>query len=264
MSFEDAYVQAFAELTKAQQFHNKNNSRHKLNYNTMKPENFKTSFFYSRLSEPMRSYIKIMYDISLYGNNIISGFFRNVQERLHNCSVICNSQFDIERVYICDFKKTKTMLVPSDISQYVTLNNFIMSIIMDTELLSFASINQCKRMKQKTHYSNDTLLNTLRKAVDNGNEIVLGKFSAALVWILHSKDMNVVQNASMLGTGMSYCNGFNNESRIVRSNPLLKKEKTHTTIMYKEPEREIETENITEKLQKEDAYVPDSWEDFEL
>ena len=100
MSFEDAYVQAFAELTKAQQFHNKNNSRHKLSYNTMKPENFKTSFFYSRLSEPMRSYIKIMYDISLYGNNIISGFFRNVEERLHNCSVICNSQFDIELIIL--------------------------------------------------------------------------------------------------------------------------------------------------------------------
>ncbi len=262
MTFETAFVQGFSELSRAQDYHNRNNSKRSLSYADMKPENFKTSFFHGRLSDAMRSYIKILYDVSLYGNNIVNGFFRNAHHQLSNCSVIQKSEYDIEHVYICDFKKTKTMLVPSDTSQYVILNNFISAVIMDTDLLAFNSIKHGKRIKQKTHYSNDTMQNTLRRAINDGNELVLGKFAATLVWILFNKQMSVVQNASMLRTGMSYCNGFNNESRILRTNPSKKVPTPLPTIQEQPKTEKIEEERKPEKIQNEN--IPDSWEDLEF
>ena len=261
MTFENAFIQGFSELSRAQQFHNRNNSRKSFSYADMKPENFKTSFFHGRLSEATKSYIKILYDVSLYGNNIVNGFFCNAQHQLHNCSVIQKSEFDIEHVYICDFKKTKTMLVPSDTSQYIILYNFISALIMDTELLAFSSIKHGKRIKQKTHYSNNTMQNTLRRAINEGNEFVIGKFAATLVWILYNKQMSVVQNASMLRTGISYCNGFNNESRILRTNPS-KKVPTLPTIQEKPKTEKNQQERKPEKLQNEN--IPESWEDLEF
>ena len=109
-TFENAFVQGFAELSRAMAFHNRNNSKKSLSYDTLKPENFKSSFFHGRLPEDMKSYIKIIYDASLYGNNIVSGFLVNVNHRLHNCQIVQKSAYDIEHVYICDFKKTKTMM----------------------------------------------------------------------------------------------------------------------------------------------------------
>ena len=109
MSFERAYVEAFGELSRAQDFHNRNNSKRNLSYADMKPETFKSSFFHSRISESLRCYIKILYDASLYGNNIVNGLMNNIQHALGNCCVVQNSEYDIERVYICDLKKTKTM-----------------------------------------------------------------------------------------------------------------------------------------------------------
>ena len=154
------------------------------------------------------------------------------------------------------------MLVPSDTTQYITLYNFVSAIIMDTDLLAFSSIKHGKRIKQKTHFSNDTMLNTLRRAINDGNEVVIGKFASALVWILYTKQMNVVQNASMLRTGMSYCNGFNNESRILRTNPS-KKVPTSPPIIQEQPKTEkIEEHRKPEKIQNEN--IPDSWEDLEF
>ena len=131
---------------------------------------------------------------------------------------------------------------------------------MDTDLLAFSSIKHGKRIKQKTHFSNDTMQNTLRRAINEGNEVVIGKFAATLVWILYTKQMNVVQNASMLRTGMSYCNGFNNESRILRTDPS-KKVTTPLPPVLEEP---TPTEELRkpEKIQNEN--IPDSWEDLEF
>ncbi len=263
-TFENAFVQGFAELSRAMAFHNRNNSKKSLSYDTLKPENFKSSFFYGRLPEDMKSYIKIIYDASLYGNNIVSGFLVNVNHRLHNCKIVQKSAYDIEHVYICDFKKTKTMIVPSDTTQYITLFNFVSSIIMDTDLLAFSSIKHGKRIKQKTHFTNNIMLNNLRKAISNGNELVIGKFAATLIWILHTKQMSVVQNAAMLRTGMAYCNGFNIESRILRTNPSaivpqkLPEQPAHETI----PEPTPEPQEKPQKIQNEN--VTDSWEDLEF
>ena len=262
MTFENAFVQGFAELSRAMDFHNRNKSRNPLSYADMKPEHFKSSFFHSRLSDPMKSYIKILYDVSLYGNNIVNGFLLNALHRLRNCKIIQKSEFDIEHVYICDFKKTKTMLVPSDTTQYITLYNFVSAIIMDTDLLAFSSIKHGKRIKQKTHFSNDTMQNTLRRAINEGNEVVIGKFAATLVWILYTKQMNVVQNASMLRTGMSYCNGFNNESRILRTDPSKKVPTPPPVLEQPTPAEKIEEQRKPEKIQNEN--IPDSWEDLEF
>ena len=259
MSFETAYVQAYGELSRAQEFHNRNTSKRNLSYNDMKPETFKSSFFHSRISESLRSYIKVLYDASLYGNNIIDGFMTNVQHALGNCCVVQKSEYDIQRVYICDLKKTKTMIVPSDTSEYIVLNDFVTAVIMDTQLLSFSSIKHGKRIKQKTHYTNDTLQATLRKAITDGNETVIGKFAGTLIWILSTKQMSVVQNASMLGTGMSYCNGLTNESRLIRTNPVKKAVITQRNAEEATPELE---ERKPEKIENEN--VPDSWEDLEM
>ena len=265
ITFENAFVEAYAELSRAQAFHNRNNTKRNLSYGDMKPENFKSSFFHSRISESLRSYIKILYDASLYGNNIVNGFLRNVESALHNCSVVHNSEYDIERVYICDFKKTKTMIVPSNLSEYIILNNFVTSVIMDTELLSFSSIKHGKRIKQKTHFSNDTMQKNLRKAISDGNEVIIGKFAATLIWILHTKQMNIVQNASMLRTGMSYCNGFNNESRILRTKPAPKKKAEQVQQPEHTEEIQLEEKPQTKKVEKiENENVPDCWEDLDL
>ena len=263
--FENTFVQAFAELSRAQDFHNRNNSKRSLSYADMKPENFKTSFFHSRISEPMRSYVKILYDVSLYSNNIVNGFLLNVQHRLRNCTIIQKSEFDIEHIYICDFKKTKTMLVPSNPSEYLVLCNFISDIIMNTDLLSFSAIKHGKRIKQKTHFSNDTMQKNLRTAVNDSNHSALGKFAATLVWILYTKQMSVVQNASMLRTGMSYCNGFNLESRILKSNPSKKLPKTQITQPTVREIFELEEEKTPKNPEKiENENVPDSWEDLDI
>ena len=156
------------------------------------------------------------------------------------------------------------MLVPTNTSEYLVLYNFVSAVITDTELLSFSSIKHGKRIKQKTHYSNDTMQNTLRKAVNDCNESVLGKFAATLVWILYTKQMSVVQNASMLRTGMSYCNGFNNESRILRTLPPKKV----TPVVVNVPQVEVAEEPVVpkppEKLQNEDDIIPESWEDLDI
>ena len=259
MSFETAYVQAFGELSRAQEFHNRNNSKRNLSYADMKPETFKSSFFHSRISESLRSYIKVLYDASLYGNNIVNGFMRNVEHALGNCSVVQNSEYDIERVYICDLKKTKTMIVPLDTSEYIVLNDFVTAVIMDTKLLSFSSIKHGKRIKQETHYSNDALQGTLRKAITDGNETVIGKFAGTLMWILCTKQMSVVQNASMLRTGMSYCNVFTNESRLIRTKPVKK-----AVITQREAEEVTREPEETKPEKIENENVPDCWEDLEL
>ena len=146
------------------------------------------------------------------------------------------------------------------------LYNFVSAVITDTDLLSFSAIKHGKRIKQKTHFSNDSMQSSLRTAVNDCNESVLGKFAATLVWILCTRQMSVVQNASMLRTGMSYCNGFNNESRILRTLPSKKVEPVVVKVPVEQVEvaEEPELSKTPEKLQKEGDLIPESWEDLAI
>ena len=104
----------------------------------------------------------------------------------------------------------------------------------------------------------DSTLNNLRRAISSGNEALIGRFAATLVWILHSRNMTIVQTSSMLRTGLSISNNTSFSSRLLKSLPAAKP----VPIVPVAPV--VETPQEPTKLQAEDLDVPDDWEDVDL
>ena len=244
----------FTELSRAREYHEKNNRRRELCFHDLKPENFSKTFFYGRLPEASRNFVKLIYDASLPGNNIVDGLMKSAHNILKIGKVIRDG--DVELAYICDFKKTKTMFVPIDPDNYVKLFHYVCALC-ESHLLSHEYVKQHKRLKQKTHIQGDSTLNTLRKAISSGNEALLGRFAATLVWILHSRNMTIIQTTSMLRTGLSVSTNTNFASRLLKTLPVTKP--THVTPVAT-PVQIVQPI----KLQAEDHEAPDSWEDIDL
>jgi len=253
-TFESTYMCAFAELSRAREYHEKNNRRRELCFHDLKPENFNKTFFYGRLPETSRNFVKLIYDAGLPGNNIVDGLMKSAQSILKIGKVIRDG--DVELAYICDFKKTKTMFVPKDPENFVKLFHYVCALC-ESHLLSHEYVKLHKRLKQKTHVQGDGALNNLRRAIASGNEALIGRFAATLVWILHSRNMTMVQTSTMLRTGLSISNNTSFASRLLKALPVTKP--THVKPVA--PPVQI-LQPV--KLQAEDHEVPDSWEDIDL
>lgn len=254
-TFESAYMCAFAELNRAREYHERNNRRRELCFHDIKPENFNRTFFHGRLPETSRNFVKLIYDAGMPGDNIVVGLLRSAQAELKIGKVLKDG--DVELAYICDFKKTKTMFVPTNTENYLKLFHYVCALC-DSHLLSNEFVKQHKRLKQKTHMQGDTTLNNLRRAISSGNEALIGRFAATLVWILHSRNMTIIQTTSMLRTGLSVSTNTSFASRLLKSLPATKP--THVIPVAPPVEQQVNTI----KLQSEDHEVPDSWEDIDL
>lgn len=250
-------MSAFTELSRAREYHEKNNRRRELCFHDLKPENFNKTFFHRQLPEASRNFVKLIYDASLPGNNIVDGLMKSAQNLLQIGKVLQDG--DVEVAYICDFKKTKTMFVPIDSDHFVKLFHFVSSLC-ESQLLSHEFVKQHKRLKQKTHLQGDTTLNNLRKAICAGNEALLGRFAATLVWILHSRHMTIIQTTSMLRTGLSVSTNTSFASRLIRTLPSAKPAIVAPVQPAAAPVQPVQPA----KLQAEDHEAPDSWEDVEL
>lgn len=253
-TFESAYMSAFAELSRAREYHERNNRRRELCFHDISPENFAKTFFHGRLPEASRNFVKLIYDASLPGDNIVIGMLRSAQTELKIGKVLKDG--DVEVAYLCDFKKTKTMFVPTDTANYIKLFQYV-STLCESHLLSHEFVKQHKRLKQKTHMQGDTTLNTLRRAISSGNEALIGRFAATLVWILHTRNMTIVQTSSILRTGLSVTTNTSFASRLLKSLPAAKPEPVA-------PAPVVESPAEPSKLQAEDLEVPDDWEDVDL
>ncbi|MEC8506916.1 MAG: hypothetical protein VXZ53_08040, partial [Planctomycetota bacterium] len=78
-TFETAYMSAFAELSRAREYHERNNRRRELCFHDISPENFAKTFFHGRLPEASRNFVKLIYDAGLPGDNIVVGLLRSAQ-----------------------------------------------------------------------------------------------------------------------------------------------------------------------------------------
>lgn len=254
-TFETAYMCAFAELSRAREYHERNNRRRELCFHDISPENFAKTFFHGRLPEASRNFVKLIYDAGLPGDNIVVGLLRSAQAHLKIGKILKDG--DVELAYICDFKKTKTMFVPTDTENYLKLFHYVCALC-ESHLLSHEFVKQHKRLKQKTHMQGDSTLNNLRRAISSGNEALIGRFAATLVWILHSRNMTIVQTSSMLRTGLSISNNTSFSSRLLKSLPAAKPVPIAPVAPVAEKPQE------PTKLQAEDHEVPDDWEDVDL
>ena len=129
--------------------------------------------------------------------------------------------------------------------------------LCESHLLTHEYVKQHKRLKQKTHIQGDSILNTLRAAISSGNEALIGRFAATLVWVLHSRNMTIIQTTSMLRTGLSVSTNTSFASRLIKALPSVK---PAVVAPIQPPVEAVEPT----KLQAEDHEAPDSWEDVDL
>lgn len=256
-TFEAAYMCAFAELNRAREYHERNTRRRELCFHDVTPENFAKSFFHGRLPEASRNFVKLIYDVSLPGDNVVAGLLRSAQAQLKIGRVLKDG--DVEVAYLCDFKKTKSMFVPTDTDNFLKLFHYVCALC-ESHLLTHEYVKQHKRLKQKTHNQGDSTLNTLRAAISSGNEALIGRFAATLVWVLHSRNMTIIQTTSMLRTGLSVSTNTSFASRLIKALPSAK---PAIVAPIQPPVEAVEPVEPT-KLQAEDHEAPDSWEDVDL
>lgn len=254
-TFENAYMCAFAELSRAREYHERNTRRRELCLHDISPENFSKTFFHGRLPDASRNFVRLIYDAGLPGDNIVVGLLRSAQANLKIGQVLKDG--DVELAYICDFKKTKTMFVPTDTDNYLKLFHYVCALC-ESHLLTHEFVKQHKRLKQKTHMQGDSTLNNLRKAISSGNEALIGRFAATLVWILNTRNMTIVQTSNFLRTGLTVTTNTSFASRLLKSLPAAKP----VPIVPVAPV--VETPQEPTKLQAEDLEVPDNWEDVDL
>ena len=256
-------------LNGARDFHNRRNARKQLNLFDLAPERFQKSFFASKLHTEVASYVKLVYDASQTGANIVVGLLHGLQQRTQACTIACD--VTSSKVYICDIKQTKTMVTPSDADAFLALFHTC-GALFDTELLHHTFTNTHKNTKTKIHFAHSSrVLEQLREAFHSGDENAVGKFAAVLMWFLHTKNMNKIQSTDKLCTGAMVTNNLNISTRLHKNDPsppVVQREPEAPVMAAVEVDEEGEviedTPKEPEKLQAEDEEVPDSWEDFDF
>jgi hypothetical protein len=267
MAFETSYNKTFHMLNGARDFHNRRNARKQLNLYDLAPERFQKSFFASKLHTEVASYVKLVYDASQPGANIVVGLLHGLQQRTQACKVTA-CDVTSSKVYICDIKQTKTMVTPSDADAFLALFHTC-GALFDTELLHHTFINTHKTMKTKIHFAHSSrVLEQLREAFHSGDENAVGKFAAVLMWFLHTKNMNKIQSTDKLCTGAMVTNNLNISTRLHKNDPsppVVQREPEAPVMAAVEVDEEGEViEDTPKEIEKIEGADLDDWEDFDL
>jgi hypothetical protein len=254
-TLNDGFMKAFKELNQARDFQERMKRNTKMDLRVISPELFSKSFFHQRLSPLVRDYVKMLYDASVSSSDGLVGLMMELSA--YGCCKVCaEAQDKPNKVYICDFTSTKSMVLPSSPSDYSQLLHCVSVLTRDTELLNIRHINQHKSAKAKTHQKTDTLLQKLRKTFEDENTEMVGKFIAVLVWMLQTKYMNKYRNVH---NSVAVSHDFNTETMLLKSNPTPTPQIPQETAEIVETVEE-ETEETIQPLEPED--IPDSWEDL--
>ena len=272
-SFENSYNRTFNMLNSAREFHNRRNARKHLCLYDLAPGAFQKSFFAGKLHPDVAALVKLIYDASQTGTNIVIGLMHALQ---HRTNLVQVTQCDVtsSKVYICDIKQTKSMVTPATQQDFVTLFN-VCAAMVDSELLHHSFINTHKSMKSKIHFTHSSMiLEKIRDSFHQGLENHAGQFAAVLMWFLHSKHMNKIQTVDKLCTGSMVTVNLNISTRLHKSNPskhLVSQPQEDLCVMPQinhiddeEEQQQIDKENDTQKLQNDDDEILDSWEDFDI
>lgn len=271
-SFEHSYSKTYNMLNCARDFHNRRNARKQLNLYDMAPGQFQKTFFASKLHPDVASFVKIVYDASQPGANIVAGLLYSLQQRTQICKVT-SCDITSSKVFICNIKQTKSMVLPELPHDFVALFN-LCGALFDTELMHHSFINSHKSMRSKIHFTHSSrVLERLREEFHAGHEACVGQFAAVLMWFLHTKQMNKIQNVDKLCTGALITVNLNSSTRLHKCDPCpvvipqLRSEEEHNDDENDELEEndakaEDDVQNLP--LQNDDDDIPDDWEDIEF
>lgn len=263
-SFESSYTETFNMLNGARDLHNRRNNRKQLSLRDIAPDSFQKTFFASKLRPDLASFVKLMYDASQPGSNVVDGLFFGLQQRTQTCKVT-PCKVTTSKVYICDLKQTKTMVTPLTHDDFAILFHTC-GALLDTELLHHTFINSHKPKKSKTHSAHSSItLELLRKAFHNGNETMIGKFAAVLMWFLNTKQMNKIQCVDKLCTGSMITTNLNVSTRLHKFDPSPPVVQTAPVAAAAEVDEEGEIiEDTPQEPEKIEGADLDDWEDFDL
>tara|TARA_Y100001970_G_scaffold293180_1_gene438349 strand:- start:3065 stop:3907 length:843 start_codon:yes stop_codon:yes gene_type:complete len=267
--FEAAYVKTFAELNRGRDFQLRQNTRKGFTINDLKPKNKQKIFFWEKLSGITKNYVKIVYDAStLNQGDLLFGLYNSIP-KTSPFSVSADAQnSSMNKIYICDLKVTKTMIVPQNSTEYSILMNFILTLI-DTNLFDGSYINKHKSIKVPIHFNNSQVFQNIKTTMIESSTL-LGKFAAVLLWILHTANMNKFtssQYVSRFDPLATVCN-LNTSTRLFKVRPQKKviKIPAPETMSSDEEKAEkaekVEKQENTQKI-NEAREIPDSWEDLE-
>lgn len=269
MAFEVSYTDTFNMLNNARTFHNKRNTRRQLCLYDIAPGTFQKTFFASKLHPRIAEIVKLVYDASQTGSNIVLGLLYGLQQRTQTVQVTsCNATSS--KVFICNIKQTKTMVTPLEHDDFVSLFNTC-GALFDTELMHHTFINSHKPVKTKTHSAHSSrTLDILREAYSSGNEVAVGQFAAVLMWFLNTKQMNKIQTTDKLCTGTMVSVNLNVSTRLHKTNPCPppasrehSDDVTPEVVEHEEVIQQAEDVQVT-PLQNTEEDIPDSWEDLDF
>ena len=262
-AFQASFTKTFADLNRARDYQLRQNTRKNFNINDLNPKNLQKVFFWKSLSGITQTYMKIIYDAStLNSGDIIFGLHNS----LPNTFATHDPQnTSMNKIYICDLKITKTMIVPIDLTQYSYLYQYILKLI-DTNLFDGTYINKHKSIKVPIHFNNSIQYHNLIRSTDNIQ--LIAKFAACLIWTLHTPQMNKfhsTQFVSRFDPEASVCN-FNSSTRLFKSKPTPAKP-TPSQPTHIEPthDADLTTPQPIEPIEPiEPIDIPDDWEDLAL
>ena len=263
-AFQASFTKTFAELNRARNFQLRQNTRKNFTINDLNPKNLHKIFFWNKLSPTTQTFIKIIHDAStLNSGDIIFGLHNSLPNTFASHDPQNHS---MNKIYICDLKLTKTMIVPTDLSQYLILYQFILKLI-HTNLFDGTYINKHKSIKTPIHFNNSIQYHNLIRLSHNIQ--LIAQFTASLIWTLHTSQMNKfhsTQFVSRFDPQASVCN-FNSSTRLFKSFP--------STYTYSNTTTPYTTHHTDEKIQPTlipiqpldtptltPTDIPDHWEDL--
>ena len=234
--FQETFTRVMSELNNAKAAFDKSNRSRALNLNDLSPKSLPKNFFNGRLKPLTRQSIHMIYDMCVAHSGGLMEVMSLVAGMQHTCSLYTKDQYSLAKVYICDIKQTKTMIVPETPDDYAKLFEFTESLVVGTELLNMAYINVHKSAKAQTHQSStSTNLTELRNHIRDGRNAPVATFAAVLLWMLDTKQMNkqvITHNSA------ASCAQLNTETMLMKKLPVVAK--------APEPEPEPEPEAAAE------------------
>lgn len=256
-AFASSFTKTFAELNNAKAFFERQQRRKTLDIGVIAPKNPKGKFFFDKISPGVRSYVHILYDACLVHGFDIVLMMASLAEQKH-CVIHTEAPHKPKKLYICDFRQTKSMISPETLEDELKLFQFVDTLVNSSELLNHSYVSTHKPIKAKCHCGSNAQLNELRKQFANGNELAMGSFTATIMWFMETKFMNKALN---LHTAGLVTNDVNNSTRVLRKLPITP---TNTPrIDHSTPPPAAEEPQMVQLL-NENGEIADDWEDIEL
>jgi hypothetical protein len=149
--FEETFTRVMSELNNAKAAFDKSNRNRMLNLNDLSPKSLPKNFFNGKIKPLTRQSIQMIYDMCVAHRGGLMEVMGLMAGMHHTCRLHTKDQYSLAKVYICDIKQTKTMIVPESSSEYEKLFELIVSLVTGTEFLNIAYINAHKSGKVQTH-----------------------------------------------------------------------------------------------------------------